>query len=86
MINTEEKAKVVAADYGTELIKFLAALAILHQDDLNKRMNRITATCKNGCFDKMDDSHHTKPPPWAPSPKMDVLPKPFLHNSNHPCC
>ena len=39
MINTEEKAKVVAADYGTELIKFLAALAILHQDDLNKRMN-----------------------------------------------
>ena len=68
MINTEEKAKVVAADYGTELIKFLAALAILHQDDLNKRMNRITATCKNGCFDKMDDSHHHHPghtlPKW----------------------
>ena len=32
-INTEEKAKVVAAVWGTELIQFLAALAILHQDD-----------------------------------------------------
>ena len=29
-INTEEKAKVVAAVCGTEFIKFLAALAILH--------------------------------------------------------
>ena len=28
-INTEEKAKVVAAVWGTEFIKFLAALAIL---------------------------------------------------------
>ena len=28
-INTEKKAKVVAADWGTELIQFLAALAIL---------------------------------------------------------
>ena len=27
---TEEKAKVVAAAWGTELIQFLAALAILH--------------------------------------------------------
>ena len=32
-INTEEKAKVVAAVLGTELIQFLATLAILHQDD-----------------------------------------------------
>ena len=31
-INTEEKAKVVAA-CGTEWIKFLAVLAISHQDD-----------------------------------------------------
>ena len=37
---TEEKAKVVAAVWGTELIKFLAAPAILwHQDDLKIRMN-----------------------------------------------
>ena len=38
-INTEEKAKVVAAVGGTECIQFLAALAILHQDELKKRMN-----------------------------------------------
>ena len=39
MIKTEEKAKLVAAAWGTELIQFLAALAILHQDDLKNRMN-----------------------------------------------
>ena len=38
-INTEEKAKVVAAVWGTERIQFLAALAVLHWDDLKKRMN-----------------------------------------------
>ena len=31
-IKTEEKAKIVAAGWGTELIQFLAAQAILHQD------------------------------------------------------
>ena len=31
-ITTEEKPKVVAAVWGTELIQFLAALDILHQD------------------------------------------------------
>ena len=36
--NTEEKAKVVAAVWGKEFIQFLAALSILHQDDLKKRM------------------------------------------------
>ena len=51
MINSKEKAKVVAAAWGTELIQSLTALAILHQDDLKKMMNRITATCWNGCFD-----------------------------------
>ena len=39
IIKTEEKAKVVAAIWGTELIQFLAALAILHQDDMKKGMN-----------------------------------------------
>ena len=31
-IYTEEKAKVVAADWATEIIQFLAALAIFHHD------------------------------------------------------
>ena len=52
---TEEKANVVAAVWGTEFIKFHAALQIYHQDDLEKRMNRIKATWWNGCFEKMDD-------------------------------
>ena len=38
-IKIEEKAKVVAAIWGTEFIPFLAALTIYHQDDLKKRMN-----------------------------------------------
>ena len=36
-INTKEKAKVVTAVWGTKLIQFLAALAILHPDDLKKK-------------------------------------------------
>ena len=39
MIYTEEKAKVVAAVWGTECIQFLAMLAIFHQDYLKNRMN-----------------------------------------------
>ena len=35
---TEEKAKVVAAVWGTELIQLHVALAILHLDDLKKGM------------------------------------------------
>ena len=73
-INTEEMAQVVAATWKTELIQFLATLAILHQDDLKKRMNRLKAT---GCFEKLVDqlvhtiqNHHPT--------KMDVLPKGFL--------
>ena len=38
-IKTDEKAKVVAAAWVAELIKFLAALSVLHQDDLKNRMN-----------------------------------------------
>ena len=38
-INTEEKAKVVAAVSGTEFIELLAALAVLHLEDLKNRMN-----------------------------------------------
>ena len=36
---TEEKAKVVAGVWGIECSQFLAALAILHQDDMKNRMN-----------------------------------------------
>ena len=44
-IYIEERAKVVAAVWGTEIIKFLAALAVLHkvelhQDDMKTRMNK----------------------------------------------
>ena len=38
-IKTEEKTKVVAAVWGTEMIKFLTALAIVHQYDLKKGMS-----------------------------------------------
>ena len=48
-IKTEEKAKVVAASVrGTELLQFLAALAILHQDDLKKRMNSSDSSNRPG--------------------------------------
>ena len=53
-MNTEEKAKVVAADWRTELIQFFAPLAIFHQDYVKKRMNKITATWRNGWHGKMD--------------------------------
>ena len=59
------------------MIKFLAALAIFHQDDLMKKMNKITLTVRNGCFYKMDDQPvHTTPNHHAP--KVVVLPKTFL--------
>ena len=38
------EGKVIAAAWGMEMIQFLAAQAILHQDDLKKRMNRIMVT------------------------------------------
>ena len=37
-IYTEEKLKVVVAYWGTELLQFLAALAILLQDELKTRL------------------------------------------------
>ena len=45
---TEEKAKVVAAFWGTELNKFLAALTIWHQDDLKKGMNSSCSSYRTG--------------------------------------
>ena len=37
-IYTEENVKVVVAAWGTELLQFLAALAILHQGELKNRV------------------------------------------------
>ena len=39
MIKTEEKANVVAVVFAAESINFFAPLAILHQDDLENRMD-----------------------------------------------
>ena len=33
----EEKAKIVVSSWGTELLQSLAALVILHQDELKNR-------------------------------------------------
>ena len=54
-IYTEEKANVLAAAWGIELIKcFLAARTILHQDDLKIRMNssysRTRMIWRSGCI------------------------------------
>ena len=38
-IYTGDKAKVVVAVWWTAFIQFLAMLAILHQDDMKKRIN-----------------------------------------------
>ena len=51
-MKTEEKAKVVAAALGAELIKFLAALAILHQDVLKNRKNCTRTICIRYVYDE----------------------------------
>ena len=53
---TEEKTKVVAAVWGTEFIRILAALAILHQNErdelhqdvMKKRMNSSSYSNRPG--------------------------------------
>ena len=49
-VQTEEKAKVVAAVWRTELIQFLAALAIVHPDDLKKGMNSSYSSYSPGAI------------------------------------
>ena len=46
-IKTEEKAKVVTAVWGTELIQIFSTRMIL-----KKRINRIKATWRKKCFKK----------------------------------
>ena len=48
-IYTEENAMVVAASWGTEFLQFLAALAILHQDDLKNRQICTRTSQRIGC-------------------------------------
>ena len=47
IVYTEEKAKVVAASWGTELLQFLAALAILSQDELKNKPICNSSCCKS---------------------------------------
>ena len=49
-IKTEEKAKVVAVISRTELIQFIAVLAIFHQDDLKKGMYSSYASYRPGAI------------------------------------
>ena len=49
-MKTEEKAKVVAADWGTGRIQYLAALAILTTLYEEKQECRISAW-QNGCIE-----------------------------------
>ena len=71
-------AKVLAAVWGDRIDSIpCRTIAIFHQDELKKRINRITATWQNGCFEKMDDHPVHTTPNHHPT-KMDVLPKPFF--------
>ena len=47
-MNTEEKAKVAAAGLGTEFIKCLALLPVLHSDDSKNMMNRTRMISRKG--------------------------------------
>ena len=46
----EDKAKIVAAVWGTEFVQFLAPLAILYQDDLKIRMNSSFSSYNPGAI------------------------------------
>ena len=47
------------------LMDGIEAIAILHQDNLKKKMNRITATWRKGCIGKrIICSHHIKQQPY----------------------
>ena len=63
----------------TKFVQFIAALyvAIFHQADLKKRINRTMAYWRNGCFGKMDDHPVHTIPNHQPT-KMDVSQKTFV--------
>ena len=69
-INTEEKAKVVASVWGTELNQFLAALHtvdIFHQADFEEKGE--WNTWQNSRFENMND-HLVYTIPTSTSPKQ----------------
>ena len=72
------KRRQRSTSWGMELIQFHAALAISRQDDLQKRMNRITYTWRMDDLEKWMIIWFT-PHQTDPS-KMDVLPKTGLPN------
>ena len=75
-INTEEKAKVVAAVWVTELIQFLAALDILHQDDLKKRINSSYSSnspCANQIKSSLCNSSYSSNRLYAIHPIFQIL-------------
>ena len=75
-IRKRRQKVVVAAAWGTELVKFLAALAIF---DLKKRINRITAN--NGMDALKSWMVHTIPNHHPIQKCMDVLKKIFFKSS-----
>ena len=83
-IKTEEKAKVIPAAWGTELIQFLAALAIWHHAGWFEEKDEYYSTMAisvDWMLWKMDDQpDHTIPPPS----QSGCSPQNFF--SNHPCC
>ena len=68
---TEEKANVVAAVWGTEIIQFLASLQTCSIEWIEERMLGRMVASENGWS---SSSHHTNHHPS----QMDVLPKDFL--------
>ena len=77
-IYTEEKAKVVAAVWGAELIKFRFRARMIGRNGL---IEKFTFGGMDASEQLDDIPVHTTPNHHPP--KMDVLPKLFF---NHPCC
>ena len=81
--HTEEKAKVVAAVWGTIFIQFHALLYRFSARAIwRKGWIRRTDAWQNGCSKKgwSSGSHHTKPPPFQNGCSFKKI------SSNHPCC
>ena len=60
-INTEENAKVVAAAWGMEFIKFLAPLTILQQDDFEVQDEFFESSwCNSSYYSKLSYRQNSK--------------------------
>ena len=69
-----------------DTVQFLATLDIFHQDDYEEKDERIKATWRKRCFEKMDNhSVHTIPPDQNEcSPKQQRRPLPSLLSYLYP--